>query len=847
NRPGHPVAAAAGGCVLVIDALNQLEDREGALELAWLPAALPAGVRLVASTLEGRPLEACRRRGWPTAEVRALEPAERMELIGLWLERRYAKRLAPRHAARIAEAPLAGSPLWLVMVLEELRLYGDPVTLGRRIEHYVEAPSLEALFERILARWEEDYERERPGLVGDAMRGLWAARDGLAETELRELLGGPGAPVPALVWSAFQLAAEQALARRSGLLGFFHPYLRQAVEARYLASGEDREAAHRRLAAYFRGGEPSRRRTRELPWQLGRAGAWEEAYALLAGPAFFRDAWSADELDVKRLWAEVEAHLGRRRVDAYAPVLAAPARHLDVADDVARMLAEAGYRGEPLAIYEALVEEFGRTGREGDLARALTAAARLRDAVGRREEALEAHARAERIMRASGAEDDLLVSLGEQAQIRAARGEPDAALALLDEAERLAEARGAWQSLQAVLVSRANLLADRHALDEAEACLDRAEEICVRLGDRDGYQRMLGYRGQLLHARRRYAEAVPVYEEKAAICAELGDRDGEAGALNGLGVTFSNLGEPERAAALLERAEALYREIGSPSGLAHVAGNRGTQLLNAGRLEEAREAFAAQERLCRESGDLADLDAPLLHLGFVAEREGDAGRALDLFARAAKAAADAGAEGREGEAWLQRARVLTARGDLAPAYDLLKESLARFGRLGDRWHQATALRFMADTLLAAGQAEHAIQAAGAAERLGREIGSPVSVAAALDRQGAVLAAAGQYDDALAVRERELEIRRGLDDDEALSRTLTDVIQAAHGLGDFPRVLAAVAEQADVLARLGRGDEMAASLDETIDKLRAAAPLDADDRAYLAGLEAVRARLGGPGA
>jgi tetratricopeptide (TPR) repeat protein len=837
-------AAAAGGCVLVIDALNQLEDREGALDLAWLPPVLPAGVRLVASTLEGQPLEAWRRRGWAETDVRPLAPAERLELIALWLERRYAKRLAPAHAAQIADAPLAGSPLGLVMVLEEIRLYGDHETLGGRIAHYVEAPTMEALFGRILVRWEKDYERERPGLVGDAMRALWAARDGLAETELRELLGDPGKPVPALVWSAFQLAADHALARRSGLLGFFHPYLRQAAEARYVASGG--EAAHGSLAAYFREREPSRRRTRELPWQLACAGAWDELYALLAEPGFFRDAWSADELDVKRLWADTEAHLGRSRVEAYAPVLAAPARHLDVAGDVARMLAESGFRREPLAVYETLLDEFGRTRREGDLARALTAAARLRDAMGRREEALKAHARAERIFRESGNDEDLLVSLGEQAQIRIARGEPDAALALLDEAERLAEKLGAWRSLKELLVSRANVLSDRMERDEAEACLDRAEEIAIRLGDRDGYQRMLGYRGQLLHARRRYADAVAVYEEKARICAELGDRDGRAGALNGLAVTVSNLGDAGRAMTLLAQAEAIYREIGFPSGMAHVAGNRGTLLLNAGLLDEAREAFATQERLCHEAGDLVDLDAPLLHLGFVAQREGDTDAALDLFARAAKAAADAGAEGREAYAWLSRARVLTARGELTAAYDLLKDALARFVKLADRWHQATTLRFMADALLDARHLEPAMQAAGAAERISQEICSPVSVAASLDRQAAVLSAAGQHDDALAVRERELEIRRGLDDDEALRQTLTDVILAAHALGDVARMLAAIREQADLMARLGRAAEMRASLCESIDSLRAADPDAADEQAYLAGLEGVLARLGSPG-
>jgi hypothetical protein len=56
------LAGATGRLVLVIDGLNQLEDRDGALDLAWLPRAIPAGVRLVLSTVAGRPRDELDRR-----------------------------------------------------------------------------------------------------------------------------------------------------------------------------------------------------------------------------------------------------------------------------------------------------------------------------------------------------------------------------------------------------------------------------------------------------------------------------------------------------------------------------------------------------------------------------------------------------------------------------------------------------------------------------------------------------------------------------------------------------------------------------------------------------------------
>lgn len=57
------LAAKRGRVVLVIDALNQFVDRDAAQELVWLPLQMPAGTRLVVSSLPGTAHDALRRRG----------------------------------------------------------------------------------------------------------------------------------------------------------------------------------------------------------------------------------------------------------------------------------------------------------------------------------------------------------------------------------------------------------------------------------------------------------------------------------------------------------------------------------------------------------------------------------------------------------------------------------------------------------------------------------------------------------------------------------------------------------------------------------------------------------------
>lgn len=244
------------------------------------------------------PLEDLAKRGWPTLHVEPLDPAERRRLISEYLAQ-YTKTLSPDRVERIATSPQTADPLYLRALLDELRVYGDHLTLGQRIDHYLEASTVAGLHQRILERYEADYDRDRPGLVRDTMFLLWAARRGLSEAELLEMLGSNGEPLPRARWSPLYLAAEQSLVSRSGLIGFFHDYLRQAVRERYLATEEQQQAAHLRLADYFEARDLGPRRVDELPWQLAQAKSWQSLSALLSDLTFFAAAWSANQFDVK--------------------------------------------------------------------------------------------------------------------------------------------------------------------------------------------------------------------------------------------------------------------------------------------------------------------------------------------------------------------------------------------------------------------------------------------------------------------------------------------------------------------------------------------------------------------
>ncbi len=138
--------------IVVLDALNQLEESEGARRLGWLPDGPFAGpLRLIVSTLPGEALEAVERRGWPALRVEPLTSGERRRMIAAYLAR-FGKQLDGPRLERLADAPAAANPLYLKMLLDELRVTGTHDRLDERLGGYLAATDIPALLDQILAR-----------------------------------------------------------------------------------------------------------------------------------------------------------------------------------------------------------------------------------------------------------------------------------------------------------------------------------------------------------------------------------------------------------------------------------------------------------------------------------------------------------------------------------------------------------------------------------------------------------------------------------------------------------------------------------------------------------------------
>ncbi len=120
------------------------------------------------------------------------------------------------------------------------------------------------------------------------------------------------------MWAPLALALEGALFDRGGLLNFFHDFIRQAVESRYLPSVAEKNSTHLRVADYFASQEENLpRKIEELPWQLQQARAWSRLYALLGDVRFFEALYESNDQEVAIYWAVVEANSAFKRTEAY--------------------------------------------------------------------------------------------------------------------------------------------------------------------------------------------------------------------------------------------------------------------------------------------------------------------------------------------------------------------------------------------------------------------------------------------------------------------------------------------------------------------------------------------------
>jgi len=277
--------AAAGLVVIILDAIDQLDDGSNIDE--WLPADLPAQVRLVVSTTNPVQAQTCLRRGWQERSLAPMDQNQAKEVVVSCLDR-YRKRLPEAMLCRCVQHPMASVPLFLKVLSEELRLHGKHETLAAHLDDLLNCESVPALFGCMLKRIERDL---GTGAI-DVLIMVGLSRRGVSEPELRECLG-------LRTWDVRQvmLTASPYLGSHQGMVSAFHEGFRRA-----LTSHPRAPQMKMQWCDYWHHSSAIQRRFDEYPHALLGLGAWERVSEWVFAEQTQAFAWESGNIDALAGW-----------------------------------------------------------------------------------------------------------------------------------------------------------------------------------------------------------------------------------------------------------------------------------------------------------------------------------------------------------------------------------------------------------------------------------------------------------------------------------------------------------------------------------------------------------------
>jgi len=578
-RCEHLAARDGISVMIAIDAVNQLG--ESSRRMSWLPKIIPQGITLMVSTTPGETEDRLLERPWERLVVTPLiDERVRQSIVVRYLGE-FKKGIAPEQVRRVTGDPKASSPLYLRVVAEEMRLHGEHETLDEKINRYVDAADLHEVFDRVLERIERDYGHRQ---ARNLLSAIWASRAGLGEEEIMAITG-----VSRLDLSRLLFAIDYHFVQREGLLGFFHDYLRRAVENRYLLESGRAQQVQGAIAHYFETTPLTERTALELLWQYGAGGeASAERDARLAATLaradvlelLYRDETKTELL---RRWRQL-AERGYIAGVEYRKSLMADSEGMGA--NRGKVLQAAGALLESMSQWDVAGEMYGELvtwarahadksyemrGRQG------LGLISLRH--GEYEAALEHHREANRIALQTGDRSGSARANGSIGLVHAEQGRYSEALECLRLWYDLSEDIGDRAGTAAAISNMGIVHQNQMRYSEALECFGRQLAINEEIGDRSGVAYAIGNMGGVHLVLGRLSEALECFSRWFDITSELDNRNGIAIALGNMGSVYEHLGEFERALECYTQAAEGHRSLGFPFGLTYWLHGTATTIL----------------------------------------------------------------------------------------------------------------------------------------------------------------------------------------------------------------------------------------------------------------------------
>lgn len=539
---------------LVIAKIDMIESDPGRVSIL-LPCPAPAGVSLIASVsgaAESSDYTICMgKAGWHVLTPGPMSDSD----LCLAIERtlaNYGKQVAqPDEIIRRMSSHL---PSFVRTFLETIRLHGEFGERGEKLEEPInwllESENEVELYERVMAKWQLDYERDYPGIVTLGFSLVLVTQSGLDETELLDLLGDGARPLPRFAWTPLQAFAERNLCRADGRMylsaGPFRTALRRTMKIDAATEHELRV----QLIDYFRQQPVSIRHADELLWQLAAVEAWNELAEWLANPEHVHQFWPTHEYILKYYYKQLRGRTTVAVTEKLYNNLKTPRVLPNVAITACQLLLDLGAR----TAVEPLLESMRpRIAESDDVLRRRYVAMLASSMDDRPPESLELLHEEETLCRLTNNRTALAACIGNQATALRRCGR------LVEAKERHILEEGMCRELNdlRLLAGSINNQAQIAILEEqyqsAESYLTELDDLARTLRD----TRLIGscqeIRGVCLGQRNKQIAAVQSLQEAADAYREAVDQQALAGCLLRLARTQYLLGDLDSALESLER------------------------------------------------------------------------------------------------------------------------------------------------------------------------------------------------------------------------------------------------------------------------------------------------------
>ncbi len=435
-----------------------------------------------------------------------------------------------------------------MIILEELRVFGNHEKLEETLLDYLTAANTKDLYLKVISRWETDYNDVYPDLVQTSLSCIFISVTGVSEVELRGMLS-KNSLLPQAYWSPLYLAMSKWIVKVKGNLKIGNSAFKEAIIEKYLKNPENVIHAHQIIADYFiaklQNTKPGHREFTELPYALYYSNNYNEFVNFYAKRENLKDAWKYSQSLVTQYFYLPEKYskghftdiINKEIVDGddYTRL---QKEDVDYLITVAEIFQTMGYNEQAIMFWNMITGVGQQNNNDVQFELGLSKLAFLEMQAGNNDKAVNFYSHLLSHYEQKEDEDGIVSTYHNLGLCYQATGANEDALKYFKKAAIYFEEKKDFSKLLIALINCSNTLERLKKNDEAEEYLNYAETICKQLGDNINLAIIYDEKAVLHRNKNEYEKSLDLSNKAISLFNELNHMDKYVLSLASRGKTF---------------------------------------------------------------------------------------------------------------------------------------------------------------------------------------------------------------------------------------------------------------------------------------------------------------------